>query len=58
MIEGFGGYAEASPSGTGVHVIVRGELPSGVRHKVCGAEGGTIEAYSTRRFFTVTGERL
>jgi primase-polymerase (primpol)-like protein len=58
MLERLGGYAEVSPSGTGVHVIVRGELPSGVRHKVAGANGGVVEAYSSKRFFTVTGEAL
>jgi putative DNA primase/helicase len=57
MIERLGGYAEVSPSGRGVHVIVRGDLPEGTRHKVAGAHGA-IEAYSTQRFLTVTGEAL
>jgi putative DNA primase/helicase len=55
VIGGLGGYAEASPSGGGVHVIIRGRLPEGVNHKVKGSAGGTIEAYSERRFFTMTG---
>jgi putative DNA primase/helicase len=46
----FGGYAEASPSGTGVHIIVRGKAPNKKR--------GQVEAYSSERFFTVTGEQL
>jgi putative DNA primase/helicase len=58
VIKGLGGYSETSPSGGGMHVIVRGELSEGVRHKVRGPAGGTIEAYSTKRFFTVTGMPL
>jgi putative DNA primase/helicase len=44
------GYAEVSPSGTGVHVIVRGKAPNRRR--------GPLEMYSSERFFTVTGEVL
>src|SRR5215211_920403 len=50
IVAAFGGYAEASPSGTGVHIIVRGKAPNKKR--------GRIEAYSSERFFTVTGGRL
>jgi len=42
-------YAELSPSGTGVHLIARGELPEG-RRRI-----GTIEMYAEKRFFTMTG---
>ena len=48
IVTALGGYAEASPSGTGVHIIVRGKAPNRKR--------GRVEAYSERRFFTVTGE--
>ena len=41
-----------SPSGTGVHVIVEGELPEGR------SRSGDVEMYETSRFFTVTGEHL
>jgi putative DNA primase/helicase len=58
MIKGLGGYAEVSPSGRGVHVIVRGDLPEGMRKKVSRDEGGAIEAYDAKRFLTVTGESL
>jgi putative DNA primase/helicase len=44
------GYTEASPSGTGVHIIVCGKAPNKKR--------GRVEAYSSERFFTVTGEKL
>jgi primase-polymerase (primpol)-like protein len=48
IIDAAGGYAEVSPSGRGVHVIVRGKAPNSKR--------GRVECYSERRFFTVTGE--
>lgn len=42
-------YAELSPSGKGIHIICRGELPKGARHR------GNVEMYDFGRFFTVTG---
>jgi len=42
------GYCERSPSRLGVHIIVRGTIKGVRRHGV--------EAYSTGRFFTFTGE--
>lgn len=45
-------YTEVSPSGKGVHVIVRGSLPGTRRRK------GSIEMYSEGRYFTMTGNRL
>lgn len=50
IVDSLGGYAEVSPSGTGVHVIVRGDAPNRKR--------GQVEAYSSRRYFTLTGEAL
>ena len=47
IVSTLGGYGEASPSGTGVHIIVRGKAPNRKR--------GKVEAYSERRFFTITG---
>lgn len=46
------GYVEASPSGTGVHIIVEGVVRGGAVRK------GPIEMYGRDRFFTVTGEIL
>jgi putative DNA primase/helicase len=40
-------YTELSASGTGLHIIVRGDVPN--RRK------GDLEIYSSKRFFTVTG---
>lgn len=52
IIRKLNGYTELSPSGTGVHVIVRGKLPEGRRRK------GNVEMYDSGRFFTVTGRAL
>ncbi len=41
-------YTELSPSGTGLHIIVRGKAPTPLKR-------GSIEMYSTERFFTMTG---
>jgi len=44
----FNSYAEISPSGKGLHIIVKGNVPSGRRrHKV--------EVYSSLRYMTMTG---
>lgn len=43
-----GTYAEFSPSGTGLHIIGWGSVPSGVR-------GPAIEVYSDGRYMTMTG---
>jgi putative DNA primase/helicase len=40
-------YTELSATGTGLHIIVRGDLPN--RRK------DEVEVYSSKRFFTVTG---
>lgn len=45
-------YTEASPSGTGVHIICKGALPPG------GRRIGPVEMYEAARFFTVTGEHI
>jgi primase-polymerase (primpol)-like protein len=45
-------YTEISPSGTGAHILVRGELPEGRNRK------GRFEAYDRGRYFTVTGRHL
>ena len=52
IVREFDSYAEASPTGTGCKVFVRGKLPPGRRRK------GSIEMYDRGRFFTTTGHRL
>jgi putative DNA primase/helicase len=47
IVRSFDSYTELSATGTGLHVIVRGEVPN--RRK------GDLEVYSSKRFFTVTG---
>jgi len=48
-------FAEVSPSGTGIKLITRARKPAGARclHKL---EGGSIECYDNRRFWTITGD--
>jgi putative DNA primase/helicase len=50
IVASFGGYAEVSQSGTGVHIIVKGKAPNTKR--------GQVEAYSIERFFAMTGRVL
>ena len=45
-------YAEISPSGTGVRIFIKGELPPGWRKK------GKFEFYETGRYLTVTGHKI
>jgi hypothetical protein len=47
-------YTEISPSGTGVHVIVRGKLPAGQGNQIA-VHGGKVEMFSRARYFTFTG---
>jgi putative DNA primase/helicase len=55
-------YVEASPSGTGVHIIIEGTVRDGGRSKrkvhLNGEVVGEIEMYSRDRFFTITGVLL
>jgi hypothetical protein len=44
----FDSYAELSPSGNGLHIIVKGRVPSGRRRSY-------IEVYSSQRYMTMTG---
>lgn len=45
-------YTEISPSGSGIHILVKGKL-SGGGHRKKG-----IEIYDRKRFFTMTGNQL
>lgn len=44
-------YTERSPSGRGLHVLGRGEIPAGF-----GNRRGPVEVYGAGRYFTVTGD--
>lgn len=52
IIDHLNSYTEASPSGTGVHIIMAGSLPPGRRRM------GPVEMYDSARFFTVTGNHM
>ena len=51
IVEGLDSYTELSPSGEGVHIIVRGKVPGPVKKK-------HIEIYSIERYFTITGHEV
>jgi putative DNA primase/helicase len=53
VIDSFDSYSEISPSGTGIHIFVRGKLPFPK-----GRKNGRCEIYEHSRYFTVTGTRL
>ena len=52
IIYGLDSYTEVSPSGTGVKVFTRGQLDGP------GRNFGDVEIYSSKRFFTVTGDMI
>jgi putative DNA primase/helicase len=66
IVERFPSYAERSPLGRGLHIIVKGTVPDGQGHRVPlkktalwldGAHPeAAVEMYSSGRFFTMTGE--
>lgn len=52
IIDRLDSYTEISPSGTGYHVLIEGDLPEGRNRR------GGIELYDKARFFTVTGDHV
>ncbi len=48
-------YCEVSPTGTGIKLIFIGGMPKGVKTK---NKAGTVEIYSSGRFFTITSEHV
>jgi len=51
-------YTEVSPSGQGLHVIVRGSVTEDRRKRVGMPGGGALEVYAHGRYFTVSGRRF
>ena len=49
IVEMMDSYTEVSPSGRGLHIFVKGDIP------VDGRKKGFIEMYKAKRYFTVTG---
>lgn len=52
LITKISSYSEASPSKTGVHIVVKATLPPKGRRK------GKVEMYDSGRYFTFTGDHL
>jgi len=52
IIKRLNSYTEVSPSGRGLHIIIKGKLPPGGNRK------GNIEIYSHGRYFTMTGHHI
>jgi primase-polymerase (primpol)-like protein len=50
IFHNFNSYAERSPGGNGLHIIVRGKVPTGA-----GKRRGKVEIYSRQHYMTVTG---
>ncbi|WP_179394958.1 phage/plasmid primase, P4 family [Lacticaseibacillus absianus] len=48
----FKSYTERSMSGTGIHIIIKGEIPGTRRRK------GNVEMYQDGRFFAITGDAI
>ncbi|MFB6182026.1 MAG: hypothetical protein ABEJ24_03970 [Candidatus Magasanikbacteria bacterium] len=59
IVERMDSYTEISPSGKGLHIIIKAELPSDKGRKTGNIEGmKEIEMYDNVRFFTMTGNTL
>ena len=52
IVDELDSYTEISPSGTGVHILVRATLPDGRNRK------GPVEMYGHGRYFTMSGRHL
>lgn len=55
IIDELDSYTEISPSGTGIHIIVEGELPKEITGTGKKNAKTGLEIYSHGRFFTMTG---
>jgi hypothetical protein len=54
IIRELNSYTEISPSGTGLHTIVRGKLSAGTGNQIVHGNG-KVEMFSRARYFTFTG---
>lgn len=57
LVKRFDSYAEVSPSGKGIHIIVKAKLPGGGKRRSLEPDR-EIEIYDKGRYFTVTGDRI
>jgi putative DNA primase/helicase len=53
IVAALASYTEISPSGRGLHVLVKAALPDHI-----GRKHGAVEVYDAKRYFAVTGQRL
>mgnify|MGYP001604515528 FL=1 len=53
ILKALNSYSEYSPSGTGIHILCKGEIA-----RACKISKIGLEIYTKGRFFTVTGNRL
>ncbi len=53
ILKAINSYSEYSPSGTGIHILCKGEIA-----RACKISKIGLEIYTNGRFFTVTGNRL
>lgn len=53
IVEAIASYAELSPSGTGIHILCKGQLPTQGNR---GKRKGPFEFYGQGRYFTMTGK--
>jgi primase-polymerase (primpol)-like protein len=51
-------FAERSPSGDGIHILIFAILPDGAKHTRPMGDGGKIELYDDKRYLTMTGVHL
>jgi putative DNA primase/helicase len=66
IVKRLASYAEYSPSETGVHILIRGTVPKGIRRFIKKAlpqlhpqhPDAAIEMYCEGRYFTVTGNHV
>jgi primase-polymerase (primpol)-like protein len=66
IIDQFNSYTEVSPSGTGIHIFVKGKLPTEVsgwkKHfdhpEFVPSKKPAIEIYQHSRYFTFTGQEI
>jgi primase-polymerase (primpol)-like protein len=56
ILDSLDSYAEISPSGSGIKVIVRATKPGRACRTPRTPWGGSLEVYDRERFFTVTGD--
>jgi len=58
ILEDLHSYSEISPSGTGVRVVVRGQIPAYAKHRADLGNGAALELWDRKRFVTMTGNLL